>query len=102
MNGNRTRVEPDLEPGGADPSAEVEILAVEEEPLVETIDELERRPADEEACTGGPLGRPRLRVRGRIANELTGPRRAGKDPVEEERFGERGPEARKAPQRVVQ
>ena len=50
-------------PGGAHPGAEVDVLAVEEEVLVEPADRLERLAADEHAGAGDPVGRAGARRR---------------------------------------
>ena len=58
VDSNRVRFKAELEPGLPHPTAEVEVLAVEEEALVETAEVFEERPAHEQTGARGPVREP--------------------------------------------
>ena len=93
-----TGLEADRVAGVPDAPAEVGVLAVEEEALVEAADGLEERRGGPACTRRTPSRRSPARVVGRgVADQLVGPRRLRPQPVQEERLRERRALAREAP-----
>ena len=86
----------------AQPAAEVDVLAVHEEAVVEAAKLLEQRPAEKDAGSRNPVRRSRSLVCVGAPDELVGPRGAGKEPVQEEGARVGRAQSRKSPLRVVE
>jgi hypothetical protein len=102
VHGDGVRLEPDLESGITDAPADIEILAVEEETLVEAAQTLENRAPDQQARSRRPLRRPGMPVGLPVAYELVGPFRLREETMEEERLRVGGAETREAALREVE
>ena len=77
-----TRLEDDAVAPQLHPPAEIRVLAVQEEALVEAADGLGGLATHEHRRSGDPLRVGDLVVRARARDDLVGPRRVGHQPVE--------------------
>ena len=101
MHGTSAGLELDAVAGLPHPPAEIDVVAVEEEPLVPPPELLERRTPHEHAGSGDPVDRTGAGVRRRVSNHLVAPFCAREQPVEKQRSRIRGAEAGKSTDRVV-
>ena len=85
-----------------DAPAEIDVLAVHEEPFVEAVELLQHRPADEQARTGAHSADPAIRVRRWLAHQLVRPPRVGKSRCRNSARRIGRTEARKPTQREVE
>src|SRR5581483_3627849 len=102
VHGRRAWLEPNRRAGAPCSPAEILVLAVHEEALVEALEPLEERTANEKAGARQPLGRARTFVKLGTATDLVRPDRTRPQTMEEKRLPVGGRKTRKPPKRVLQ